>query len=305
MAQKLSVIIPNYNGEDLLAKNLPQVLKNCPASEIIVVDDASSDSSQALVKRKFKNVRLLVNNKNLGFPVTVNRGVANAKGDLILLLNSDVSPRKNFCEPALSHFKNKKVFAVGLLDYSHEDGRIVRRGRGGATFKKGFLNHFAYPVKNGETLWVSGGSGIFVKKLFLELGGFDPIYSPFYWEDIDLSFRARLKGYICIFEPKSMVDHYHDQGAIKKTKKPFAVRVVSYRNQFIFVWKNIQDPVYLLQHLLYLPYHFIKALVSGDPAFAIGFIRALAKTPQMVFNPQYQVTERVVSEKEIIRKFER
>ncbi len=305
MAQKISVVIPNYNGANLLAKNLPQVIKNCPGCQIIVVDDASQDDSVNFIKTNFKKIKLIVNQKNLGFQKTVNRGANVAKGDLLLLLNSDVSPQKDFLKNALPHFNPPNVFAVGLCDLSHEDGKIVKRGRGGATFRKGFLNHFAQDIKDGETLWVSGGSGIFVKKIFQELGGFDPIYAPFYWEDIDLSFRARQKGYICIFEANSYVDHYHEEGAIKKTTKPFKIKVISYRNQFIFVWKNFSDPLFLLEHLLYLPYHLVKAALSGDWAFVLGFAKALAKIPWIVQNPQYQVQKKMVSERDVIKKFEK
>ncbi len=209
MAQKISVVIPNYNGANLLSKNLPQVLKNCPGCQIIVVDDASTDNSTAILKEKFKNIKLLINPKNIGFSGTVNRGIKNSNGDLVLLLNSDVSPRAGFLKPALDRFKDKRVFAVALNDYSREAGKIIERGKGGANFKKGFLNHFAAKIEEGETFWVSGGSGLFIRKILNRLGGFDPVYSPFYWEDIDLSFMARQKGDTFVFEPASKVEHYH------------------------------------------------------------------------------------------------
>lgn len=270
-----------------------------------MVDDASNDGSQDLIKKEFKKIKLITNKKNLGFGKTVNLGVEESSGDLVLLLNSDVSPRKDCLKAAITHFKDQKVFAVGLTDFSHENGKVIKRGRGGGSFKKGFLNHYKDEITSGETFWVSGGSGLFVKKLFLDLGGFDPVYAPFYWEDIDLSFRARLLGYICLFEPNSKVDHYHEEGAIKKTKRAFEIKTISYRNQFIFVWKNISDPLLILEHLVYLPYHFVKALAQKDGAFFLGFAKALAKIPQIVENPQYQVTKKVVPERVIFEKFKK
>ncbi|MEX2028042.1 MAG: glycosyltransferase family 2 protein [Candidatus Curtissbacteria bacterium] len=304
MVQKISVVIPNYNGENLIAKNLPEVIKNCPGCEIIVVDDASGDGSVELLK-KFKNIKLIVNPKNLGFSGAVNRGLDAAKGDFILMLNSDVRPRIGFLKPAIEHFKNENVFAVALTDYSHEGGKIVQRGKGGADFKKGFLNHYAANPNAGETLWTSCGSGLFRTKVLKQLGGLDPVYSPFYWEDIDLSFRARQKGYICIFEPASKVDHYHEEGAIKKSRSPYAIKTISYRNQFIFVWKNISDPLFLVEHILWFPHHIARAIISGDTAFLSGFVGAIAKIPQMVQNPQYQVSDKVVSDKDVIKKFKK
>src|SRR3990167_7033877 len=122
MAKKVSVIIPNYNGEELLSHNLPNVIKFCKACEIIVVDDASSDGSVKLIKESHKNIKLIKNSKNLGFARSINKGVENASGDLVLLLNSDVLPREDFLDPALKQFKDTNLCAVALADYSHENG---------------------------------------------------------------------------------------------------------------------------------------------------------------------------------------
>src|SRR3990167_9302674 len=338
MAKKVSVIIPNYNGEELLSHNLPNVIKFCKACEIIIVDDASSDGSVKLIKESYRDIKLIKNSRNLGFARSINIGVESARGDLVLLLNSDVSPREDFLDSALKQFKDKKLFrasenqsfqagnkqesakrrkreprfegrgdlfAVALADFSHENGKIIKRGRGGAVFEKGFVNHFKLPSEFGETLWVSGGSGLFDKEKFKALGGFDPIYAPFYWEDIDLSFRAWQIGWRCIFEPKSQVDHFHEKGAIKKSSSKFFVKTVSYKNQFIFVWKNIDDYLLIIQHLLWLPYHFTKALINLDFAFFVGFLWAVLKLPVLIFNFSLFTFHFSLSDREVFSKFER
>ena len=305
MAKKVSVIIPNYNGEELLSHNLPNVIKFCKACEIIIVDDASSDGSVKLIKESHENIKLIKNSRNLGFARSINIGVESASGDLVLLLNSDVSPREDFLDSALKQFKDKKLFAVALADFSHENGKIIKRGRGGAVFEKGFVNHFKLPSEFGETLWVSGGSGLFDRQKFMTLGGFDPVYAPFYWEDIDLSFRAWQMGWRCIFEPKSQVDHFHEKGAIKKSSSKFFVKTVSYKNQFIFVWKNIDDYLLIIQHLLWLPYHFTKALINLDFAFFVGFLWAVLKLPVLIFNFSLFTFHFSLSDREVFSKFER
>jgi GT2 family glycosyltransferase len=307
MEKKLSVIIPNYNGRGLLAQNLPSVIKNCPKCQIIIVDDASTDDSTDFIRENFGQIKLIINKKNLGFARSVNIAVAKTDGDLILLLNSDVSPRPDFLKPAMDHFikSDQKLFAVGLADRSHENGNIVLRGKGGAKFSKGFLNHFAAQVKPGETLWVSGGSGLFDRQKFLELGGFDSIYAPFYWEDIDLSYRARKIGLICLFEPKARVDHFHQQGAIKKNYSKFFIKTVVYRNQLLFVWKNISDYLLIIQHLFWLPYHFAKALITFDLAFFAGFLWALAKIPQLIGNWKFEIGNWKLTDKEVLSRLEK
>lgn len=309
MAKKISVIIPNYNGASLLARNLPQVLKTCQNCEVIVVDDGSTDSSVKFLRQDFPTIELIVNRKNQGFVKSVNRGVQVAKGELVLLLNSDTYPHTNFLKPLAAHFEKvgeeSNIFAVACADESYEGGKIVVRGKGGATFTKGFVNHFAANVAPGETLWVSGGSGLFDRQKFASLGGFDPIYAPFYWEDIDLSYRARKAGWLCLFEPKSRVDHYHEEGAIKKTYSPSFVKKVAYKNQFIFVWKNISDYFLLLQHLAWLPYHFAKAVLTFDMAFFVGFIWAILQTPKLIFDYSLLTTHHSLSDREVLARFEK
>ncbi len=303
MEKKISIIIPNYNGSSLLEKNLPQVIKCCPNAQIIVVDDASTDDSTTLLKSKFKLITLLSLNKNRGFAWAANYGVQEAANDIVLLLNTDVTPRHNFLKNVLPYFINENVFAVALADYSHESGSIIVRGRGGANFKKGFLNHFELKIEKAETLWVSGGSGVYDRKKFLELGGFDTTFAPFYWEDIDLSYRAQKSGFVCHFEPSAKVDHYHAEGAIKKNKSEFLIKTSSYKNQFIFVWKNISDYSMLIAHILWLPIHMVKELIKLDVPFFIGLLWAITKIPSLILNASYN--NQKFTDKEVLSKFEK
>lgn len=164
MEKTTSVIIPNYNGINLLKKNLPKVIQDFKDSEIILVDDASIDGSQAYIKEKFPKVKLIEFKNNRGFSHAVNVGAKNASGKYIILLNTDVVPKNIKIENATQKFKNEELFAIGFADVSYEDGNTVIRGRGGATFKRGFVSHFKLPSQSGETLWVSGGSCIIDKK---------------------------------------------------------------------------------------------------------------------------------------------
>ena len=305
MEKRISVVIPNYNGKHLLKKNLPSVVKNCPGCEIIVVDDASTDGSVEFLKHKFKKVRIIRLNKNNGFATAANIGVEKAKLPLVLLLNSDVSPRQNFLKTALKHFSDEKLFAVGLLDYSHENGKIIVKGRGGIKFKRGFFSHFPAFIERGTTFWVSGGSGLFNRDKFLELGGFDTIFKPFYWEDIDLSFRAWKLGYSCIFEPLAKVDHYHEEGAITTQKSNFYILSTAYKNQFIFTWKNVSNYLWALEHLLWLPYHLLKAIISLNFPFITGLIWATLLLPNLIRSQYLLDIYYKFNDREVIDNYDR
>jgi len=289
---KISIVIPSYNNETVLRKNIPSVIdaiENFPEdSEIIITDDFSTDDSVKVVSEFIENnrkinIKLLLSDKNKGFSSNVNIGVKEATGEILILLNTDVSPSKNFIKPLLKHFEDEKVFAVGCLDESVENGKIIKRGRGKGKWSRGFLIHSAAEIDSGNltTLWVSGGSGAFRKSIWQKLGGLDEIYNPFYWEDIDLSYRALKSGYKIIFEKESIVRHEHEEGVIKKKFKQKKVNEIVYRNQFIFAWKN-SDFNNLISGIFWFPIHLINAIFSKDLGLLKGFFLALRKSPHVL-----------------------
>lgn len=236
----ISIIIPNYNGEQLLKKNLPKVIstsefKKNRILEIIVVDDGSTDDSVKLIKEKFPEVRLFKHRINRGFSAAVNTGARAAKGKLLALLNNDVIPENDFLVAVIPHFKNRRVFAVSL----NEEGFSWAKGK----FEEGFINHEMGPEsqKAHDTFWVSGGSGVFRRSQWMKLGGMDEkLLSPFYWEDIDLCYRAAKRGLRLLWEPKARVLHKHESTMSEFPAK--YVQRVRERNQLLFIWKNLTSP---------------------------------------------------------------
>lgn len=294
---KISIIIPNYNGRDLIKKNLPKVIeaardylkKDRHWIEIIMADDGSTDDSiefinslESEIDKSGLKLKIIRNDKNLGFSSTVNKAAKNSEGDILVLLNTDIYPEINFLGPLLNHFERDNIFAVGCLDKSLEKKNIILRGRGIGKWRRGFLVHSRGEIDKPSTLWASGGSSAFRKKIWDKLGGFNEIYSPFYWEDIDISYRALKSGYDVVFERESVVFHEHEKGSIKTKYNSFMVKTIAYRNQFIFVWGNLTDWDLKILHLLWLPYHFAKALLRKDWAFFRGFLRAFLILPQIV-----------------------
>lgn len=277
----VSIVLPNWNGEALLLKNLDEVIRASNGAEIIVSDDASTDGSVLMLKEKFPDVIVVVNRTQQGFSGNVNSGVARAGGDIVVLLNTDVRPKKNFLDALLPHFDDPTVFAVGSLERSHEKEGIVERGRGLAWWEKGYFIHSKGMVSEGSTAWVSGGSGAYRKSMWDEIGGMDTLYNPFYWEDIDLSYTARKAGFQTLFEPKSIVEHFHEEGMIKTRYSSFDVKKIAYRNQFFFIWKNLSDLRILLLHMIWTPIRLLQALFYGDIMMILGFVYALLQLPRI------------------------
>lgn len=311
---QISIVIPNYNGSHLLTNNLPAVIDAVEyykkihggGCEIVIVDDASVDDSLQIIENITKKISIplqtIKNETNKGFSHTVNKGVSLANGDIVILLNTDVKPKKDFLIPLLAHFANENIFAVGCMDESIEHGKTVFRGRGVGEWKKGFLLHSRGNIDRTNTLWVSGGSGAFRKDIWEKLHGLTTLYSPFYWEDIDISYRALKSGYTLVFEPKSIVQHTHETGIIRTTYSKEYITAIAYRNQILFVWLNVTDFLLIVQHILWMPYHIMSAIVHGDSTFLAGFYRAVGKIPLMLMR-RGQVQETFTrSDKEIINK---
>jgi GT2 family glycosyltransferase len=290
---KFSIIVPNWNGEKLLLKNLPAVLKS-GAEEVIVVDNGSADGSVAFLKKfqsQHPELKTIFNGSNLGFVKAVNQGVKSAQGEIVVLLNNDVEPEPDFLKPLVKAFQNEDVFAVSL----HEPQASWAKGQ----WISGFIEH-----QLGEkakithlSFWASGGSGAFRKSIWLKLNGLDEIFTPFYWEDMDLSYRAWKRGYQILWEPQSIVHHQHES-TIGSRFSPSYINFISQRNQLLFIWKNITSFKMLFEHKMFL----FKRLLT-HPGYWRPYLSALGKI-YLVF-PRWlkEFKDKKVSDKKIFQKF--
>ena len=269
-----SIVIPSYNGKKLLEKNLPKLIAAAPDAEIIVVDDASTDQSAEFIKRKFPQIKVIQHKKNQRFAAACNTGVKAAHGEIIVMLNNDVVPKKDFLKPLLKHFENGQIFSVGCREIGIKKGKKFISGRTEGKFKRGFLVHWRpKDQESQETLWSFGGSMAVDKKKYLQLGGMDELYSPAYWEDIDLCWRAKEKGWIILFEKNAVVFHNHETTNVSIFGKT-RIQLYGFRNQILFVWKNIRGRQ-LLEHFLWLPYHLIFTTIESRGLFLLAFLLAI------------------------------
>ena len=287
---KFSVIIPNWNGQKLLEKNLPIVIEASGAAEIIVVDDNSPDQSNLFLKANFPRVKVISHRKNLGFGAACNTGVAAAKGHLVALLNLDVVPEKGFLEKVKDHFHSPEVFAVSFNEPQNSWARI--------SWRNGFFEHELgeRTDKTHISGWANGGSALFRKSMWLKLGGFDELFRPFYWEDIDLSYRAWKRGWKILWEPKAVVHHQHESIIGKHFSRNF-IDFVSQRNQLLFIWRNITDEKMFAEHCRNL---LVRSVHLG---FWRPFLGSLMKINQVLPRRKIEKEEQEVTDSEIFNFF--
>jgi GT2 family glycosyltransferase len=308
MADPVSIVIPNYNGEDLLKRNLPAVIaavtKYPGGAEILVVDDASSDASVSYVQG-VTGIRLITRPVNGGFSAACRSGVEAATHPIVILLNTDARPFPDFIAPLAAAFQDERVLAVSCLGYVDD---TCRHGEGAKIpfFRRGVLklrNVVAQAAR--PSLYAIGGHCAFSRAKFLELGGFDGLFAPFYWEDADLCYRGWKRGWTTLFEPASRVVHDHQRGAILKAWGPSRSQLIYGRNSYLFVWKNITSRRMLLGcHLPHLAARLLLGFLWLDLRFYREVFAALRRLRAARRHARLERGCRVWSDEEIWRRIQ-
>jgi GT2 family glycosyltransferase len=270
-ANSATVVIPNWNGRDLLERYLPSViaaLAGNSENEIIVVDNGSEDRSAEFVRSAFPQVKLLALDRNLGFGGGSNAGFRGAKNDIVVLLNSDMQVSPDFLPPLLEGFRDPLVFAVSCQIFFRDPAKV--REETGLTqgwWQDGGLKvrHRADPAIGDlfPCFYGGGGSCAFDRRKFLELGGFDELLAPFYLEDTDLGYMAWKRGWKVLYQPRSIVYHEH-RGTIGKRFSEAQIQAVLKKNYLLFCWKNIHDWRRLGSHFFFSYAGALVSLLSGD-----------------------------------------
>jgi N-acetylglucosaminyl-diphospho-decaprenol L-rhamnosyltransferase len=287
---KVNIAILNYNGRGLLKECLPSIIRSVKQSkfcaEVTVLDNCSTDNSIEFLKDYFKDVNIRIATTNR-FLCSFNEYASESDADILIFLNNDIKVSKHFIDPLISVFKkypdafmsSPKCFG---FDKSTHEGADTRIG-----MRFGFFQAFSrYPgyEKNIDIPGYTASAGsilAFRRDRFIELGGYDDLYLPGRMEDVDLCYRGWKRGYKAYYVPESIAYH---KGMVS-FKKHFGYQkslVLSYRNTFLFMWKNITSPFLLIAHLVFLVPWLILSLLKLKPAFVIGFMQAIPKMPEAV-----------------------
>ncbi len=215
----VSIIIPIYNNVGLTLSCLEALKKNTidHKCEVIVVDDGSDEHTNNCVAR-IRGIRLLTQ-ENKGFLCACNSGAGVARGRYLLFLNNDTAVTSNWLAPLLRVFSQQADAGIVGPKFLYPDGRLQEAGasmcRDAFSHRYGQLGDPSEPQFNflRETNYVSGACLLVPKAVFDGLGGFDPRFSPGYYEDVDLAFRIREIGRKAYYQPDSVVLHHEGASA--------------------------------------------------------------------------------------------
>jgi GT2 family glycosyltransferase/glycosyltransferase involved in cell wall biosynthesis len=266
-----SVVIPNWNGRDLLEKYIPSIveaLSGNPDNEIIVVDNGSEDGSAEFLRERFPSVRVLALDRNLGFGGGSNAGFRAAANDIVVLLNSDMRVERDFLAPLLEAFTDETIFSVACQIFFTDPNKLREEtGLTQSWWENGSLRvrhrddpaiQVLYPCAYG-----GGGSCAFDRRKFLELGGFDELLAPFYMEDTDVGYLAWKRGWKVLHQPRSVVYHEH-RGTIGKRFSAGEIDLVLKKNYALFCWKNIHEWKRLGSHFFFAYAGAVVTVLFGD-----------------------------------------
>ena len=256
---KVSIIIPMYNQINYTFNCINSILENnsnYSDYEIIVADDNSSEDTK-LLKENFEHLIIIRNDTNLGFLKNCNNAASKAKGEYIVFLNNDTQVQENWLIELLSVFENFKLVGLVGSKLIYPDGSLQEAGgiiwQDGSGWNYGNRDLPSKPQYNyvKEVDYISGASIMILKKLWDEIGGFDERYTPAYYEDTDICFETRKRGYKVMYQPFSKVVHFEgishgtdlEQGVkqyqvinkekfIKKWEKELAVKAKNGDNIF-------------------------------------------------------------------------
>lgn len=237
--KSISIVIPNYNGRQLLANYLPYTFAAIEGAgvdyEVIVVDDCSKDDSVEFIKQEYPGIKLLVNEQNGGFSYACNRGIALAQYELILLLNSDVKLTDGYFEQQFKYFSSADTFGVMGRIIDMEGDHIQDAARmpkfNGLKLKTDYFYYTNDSKDHLYTLYLSGANALIDAAKLKAIGGFDEIFSPFYSEDMELSLRAWRMGWKCYYEHGAVCRH-QISASTKNYKTASWVKSIYYRNRF-------------------------------------------------------------------------
>ena len=244
---RASIVILNWNGrhhlagcfESLAALDYPKEL-----FEVVLVDNGSDDGSQAEMRAKHDWVRLIENERNVGFSAGCNQGAREAKApEILVFLNNDIRVEPAFLRELVAPVVRGDCAATTARMYSW-DGKLMNSAGGGMNFhgigiQKGYLDEpgpeFDKPT---QTLFACGGAMAMDAETFHEVGGFDEEFFAYY-EDVDLGWRTWVQGHTIEYAPQAVCYHHHSSTSGRVPLE--RLRLLQIRNPLLACFKNYDD----------------------------------------------------------------
>lgn len=290
-----AMVILNYNGIDLLKRFMPSWMASVQVAgsdcRLIVLDNQSKDESLSFLREHYPSVSIFVAPENKVL-CSFNWLAEQLSEDILIFMNNDIETEQDFILPLIETFSQHTddVFLVSTQNDCSQPA-----------FHWGAM-HAALLLESSPIYTFSAGIGAFHRKRFLELEGYDEMYLPGYYEDVDLCFRAWKKGYKGYYEPRARKKHL-GSASFKKVYGSEFIQKVTARNAVLFMVKNIHDPLILLRWVCLLVVRFCVAWIFGKRYFYAGLCDAFRRI-RVAFEKRKKLgRETVLSDREVVAFF--
>lgn len=259
MTRPVSIVMPSLDDLDHFERHLPTLLAELErreaGDEVVVIDDTGRNVLAAALGSRWPSVRVVARRENGGFARAFLDGAEAARHELIFGMNPDVLVRRGFLDPLVACLADPEVAAVVpriLLrgeEASLESFAFLRERNGLIELDQPALEgkHPPAALRLAPVAFAVGGAMLLRRAEFLA-EPFDPLFEPFYWEDIDLGWRAWRAGKRVVYQPASVVEHRHRGTIGRRAPKDF-VRAMVERNRLLFTWKHLDEPELQRRHL--------------------------------------------------------
>lgn len=315
---RIAIVILNWNGEVLLERYLPSVVKFSKEADIYVADNASTDTSILFLKENFPQVKIIQNAINGGFAKGYNDALRYVDADIFCLLNSDVEVTEGWLPPILEVFEHNSDIAIvqpKILDQLRKK-HFEYAGAAG-----GYLDQLGYPFCRGrifqslekdtgqyddirEIFWATGACMFIRKVVFTNLNGFDEDYFA-HQEEVDLCWRAKNNGHKVFYVGTSKV--YHLGGSTLSNMNPKKT-YLNFRNSLFSITKNLPrrkafviiilrlllDGVAAIRFIFQYRWKHFWAIFRAHLSFYRQFAKMYRKREKANFILNYYVTKSIV-----------
>jgi GT2 family glycosyltransferase len=246
--KRVSIVIPNWNGADWLGQCVKALEQQTLTDfELILVDNGSTDGSEALAQSRAFPTRLIKLDRNYLFAIAVNRGIKASAAEYVVLLNNDTEPEPGWLSTLVAAMDDQPEYGFAASKMLHFEDRtkINTAGDGYSVYGLPFARWSDQTDgpqydQAGPVFSASGGAAIYRRSMLDKIGLLDERFL-IYCEDLDLSFRARLAGYSCLFVPTARV--YHHVGATSRRISGFG-HYYTTRNFLMLLVKDLPGPLW-------------------------------------------------------------